>query len=226
MIRPDPRAHWDNAYATKGEAGVSWFEDTPAVSLELIGGWAGDSKQDLIDIGGGASRLVDALLEDGFHDVAVLDVSAAALNAAKARLGDVAASVDWICTDVTRWQPVRTYHVWHDRAAFHFLTEAADRKAYVGCMAAAVESRGIAIIATFALDGPERCSGLQVVRYDPAMLVGVFKEHFELVDHRQHLHTTPWGSTQSFQYCVFRRNKKHSEVMVRPKTPTSAHRSG
>jgi len=199
------KSHWEKAYADKGEAGVSWFEDRPEVSLELIAQVGGTPETSLIDIGGGASRLVDVLVADRWRSVTVLDLSQTALDAAKARLGDAAAQVQWIAADVTEWQPTAAYDIWHDRAAFHFLVEQAQRSAYVERLAKAVMPGGHAIIATFAPDGPERCSGLPVVRYDAASLASVIGPAFELVEERRHLHTTPWGSTQSFQFSVFRR---------------------
>lgn len=202
----DRQAHWNNAYTTKGESGVSWFEGAPAVSLDLFQKWGIIAGHSLIDIGGGASRLVDALLQGGIQDITVLDLSTTALDTAKARLGAAAATVSWVAADITRWQPSRTYDFWHDRAAFHFLVQADERAAYVERLGAAVKPRGIAVIATFAPDGPERCSGLEMARYDPAMLARVIGSTFELVDQCRHVHTTPWGSTQAFQFSVFRRN--------------------
>ncbi len=199
------RSHWDAAYRAKGEVGVSWFEDTPAVSLDLIRKYAPDPSSSLIDIGGGASRLVDALLDEGMKAITVLDLSPAALDAAKARLGARAGQVQWLALDVTQWEPDRTYDIWHDRAAFHFLTDAGDRGAYVERLIAAVKPGGYAIIATFAPDGPERCSGLPVVRYDAAALSGVIGSSFRLVEALRHVHTTPGNATQAFQVSVFQR---------------------
>ncbi|RLP25937.1 class I SAM-dependent methyltransferase [Mesorhizobium sp. YM1C-6-2] len=199
------RAHWDNAYATKGEAGVSWFEDVPAVSLELIRQAGAGPASSVIDIGGGASRLADALLREGVGRITVLDISPAALDAAKARVGAAADDIEWIAADVTEWKPERRYDIWHDRAAFHFLTEADARAAYVERLRTALKPGGHAVIATFALDGPERCSGLPVMRYDPAGLAEVLGPSFELVGQRRNVHTTPWGSPQSFQFSLFRR---------------------
>jgi ubiquinone/menaquinone biosynthesis C-methylase UbiE len=158
----------------------------------------------ILDIGGGASRLADHLIDLRFQDVTVLDLSEAALEAAKARLGSLAAQVHWIVADATVWEPQKAYDVWHDRAAFHFLTEDRDRAAYVARLERALKMGGYAIIATFALDGPERCSGLPVVRYDPASLGQTLGRAFQLVRTRRHAHTTPWGSDQSFQFSVFR----------------------
>ena len=199
------QAHWDSTYAAKGEMGVSWFEDAPALSLELIRRRGATKESSLIDIGGGASRLVDTLLGEGMHDIAVLDLSATALDAAKTRLGTASQNVEWITADITAWQPMRTYDFWHDRAAFHFLTEPHDRSAYIARLCAVVKPQGHAIIATFAPDGPERCSGLPVMRYDPAALARMVGRPFRLVDQRWHVHTTPWGSAQAFQFSVLQR---------------------
>jgi SAM-dependent methyltransferase len=202
------QAHWDRAYAEKGEAGVSWFQASPDPSLEIIHGLAGARPRrdlSLIDIGGGASRLVDALLAEGWRDLAVLDLSAEALEAARVRLAAAAAGIDWIRADVTEWQPARRYDVWHDRAAFHFLTEAADRARYRAALLAALKPGGHAIIATFAPDGPERCSGLPVCRYDAPGLAAEIGPGFSLAAARHHLHQTPWGSSQSFQFSVLQR---------------------
>jgi 2-polyprenyl-3-methyl-5-hydroxy-6-metoxy-1,4-benzoquinol methylase len=205
VIGESRRGHWDKAYTDKGEAGVSWFEQRPDVSLELIAEVGGTPSSSLVDIGCGASRLVDVLVGQGWRSVAVLDVSAAALDTAKARLGDHAGGVEWIRADVTQWQPARRYDIWHDRAALHFLTDPLDRTAYVERVRDAVVPGGHAIIATFALDGPERCSGLPVVRYDAAALADALGQSFRLVGERRHVHTTPWGSTQAFQFGVLRR---------------------
>lgn len=197
--------HWENVYRTKGEREVSWFQETPSISLELIRSAGATRHSAIVDIGGGASRLVDALVDEGYEAVTVLDLSESALAAAKTRLGQAAARVIWIVADVVRWKPLRSYDVWHDRAAFHFLTDAADRTAYVECLREALRPGGHAIIATFALDGPERCSGLPVIRYDAASLGEVLGSAFNLVESRRHDHHTPMGSTQRFQFSMFRR---------------------
>jgi SAM-dependent methyltransferase len=199
------QAHWEGVYTQKGESEVSWFQENPAPSLELIEQAGATAASAIIDVGGGASRLVDNLIDQDFEHVTVLDLSDAALQAAKARLGGRASQVHWIRADATVWEPVKVYDVWHDRAAFHFLTEDRDRAAYVVRLERALKVGGHAIIATFALDGPERCSGLPVVRYDPVSLGQTLGRTFQLVDTRLHAHATPWSSTQSFQFSVFRR---------------------
>ena len=197
--------HWQKVYTTKSEGDVSWFQKEPAISLELIDSVRPSPDSVIVDIGGGASRLVDHLLARGFYNLAVLDVSDAALISAKARVGEAGKDVQWIATDVTRWQPNRTYDIWHDRAAFHFLTEAEDRKAYVARLRMALRPGGYAIIGTFAVDGPEKCSGLPVRRYDAAGLSSELGPGFALVEARRHGHITPWQSVQHFQFGVFQR---------------------
>jgi SAM-dependent methyltransferase len=205
MSTEDRHDHWQKVYTSKGENEVSWFQESPAPSLELIERAGANPASDIIDIGGGASRLVDALIERGFSAVTALDLSEAALATAKARLGARAKRVQWVAGDVTIWEPRQSYDVWHDRAAFHFLTEARDRAAYLSRLKKCLKPGGHAIIATFALDGPERCSGLPVMRYDAASLAEMLGEEFTLVETRRHLHSTPWHSTQQFQFSIFRR---------------------
>ena len=203
----DRSTHWDHVYATKGETEVSWYQDSPAISLAMIRAAGSDRDTAIIDIGGGASRLVDSLLQDGYRDVAVLDLSANALDAAKKRIGQAASTVDWIVADATTWRPTRTYDVWHDRAAFHFLTDPRDRAAYVQRLRSALKPGGHVIIATFAPDGPEKCSGLPVKRHDSASLAAELGRDFELIETRSETHHTPWNSTQAFQFSRFRRQK-------------------
>jgi 2-polyprenyl-3-methyl-5-hydroxy-6-metoxy-1,4-benzoquinol methylase len=198
------QAHWENVYTRKGESEVSWFQENPAPSLELIAEVAATPDAAIIDVGGGASRLVDNLIEKRFRNITVLDLSASALDAAQTRLGERSAKVHWIITDVTNWEPQQAYDIWHDRAAFHFLTEASHRAAYIERLGQALKIEGHAIIATFALDGPERCSGLPVVRYDAASLGQALGLGFMLIRTNRHEHATPWGSQQIFQFSVFR----------------------
>jgi SAM-dependent methyltransferase len=203
------QAHWENVYTTKGENEVSWFQQSPSPSLELIAQTGAVNHSAIIDIGGGASRLVDHLVEQGFEDVTVLDLSGAALAAAKTRLeshlGARAERVSWIVADATIWEPAKSYDVWHDRAAFHFLTDASDRAPYIARLGRGLKIGGHAIIATFALDGPEKCSGLPVARYDSASLGQTLGTMFKLVHTQRHEHATPWDSRQIFQFSVFRR---------------------
>jgi 2-polyprenyl-3-methyl-5-hydroxy-6-metoxy-1,4-benzoquinol methylase len=205
MTEADRHAHWQNVYQTRGEQQVSWSQPSPDPSLRLIEEFAPGKSASIIDIGGGASRLVDALHERGYRHLTVLDISEAALQSAKARLGADAASVQWIAADVTKWQSAQAFDIWHDRAAFHFLVDPRDRDAYIARLHQGLASGGYAIIATFALDGPEKCSGLPVQRYDHVALGKALGPAFALVHHQPHHHVTPWGAAQSFQLSVFRR---------------------
>jgi len=205
MSTLERQAHWQNVYQTKGDETVSWFQERPDISLDLIHATGVDAGASIIDIGGGASRLVDALIGEGFKAVAVLDLSEKALATAKARLGAKGAQVQWIVADVTSWQPPQVYDVWHDRAALHFLTEAKDRAAYAERISQAVRVGGHVIIGTFAPDGPERCSGLPVMRHDAATLGELLGAAFTLAETRRHDHRTPSGAIQKFQFSRFRR---------------------
>jgi SAM-dependent methyltransferase len=204
-METDRKDHWEAVYAIKDENEVSWFQDDPTPSLELIEQARPTPDSAIIDIGGGASRLVDALLERGQRRVTVLDISAAALDLAALRLGRRASQAQWIVADVTEWEPFRRFDIWHDRAAFHFLVDAQDRAAYIARLKQALRPGGHAIIATFATDGPEKCSGLPVNRYDPAGLARELGEEFALLDSRAHDHTTPSNSSQRFQFSIFRK---------------------
>jgi 2-polyprenyl-3-methyl-5-hydroxy-6-metoxy-1,4-benzoquinol methylase len=184
---------------------VSWFEAEPLLSLALIKIAGFGPEAVVIDIGAGASHLVDALLAAEQAGITVLDLSANALELARARLGRDAERVNWVVSDVTAWVPDRRYDVWHDRAAFHFLTDPADQKAYVDVLKEALKPGGVAIIGTFALDGPEKCSGIHVARHDAESLGRILGADFDLVETRRHSHRTPWLSTQQFQFSIFRR---------------------
>lgn len=201
----DRTKHWESIYRTRGERDVSWFEEVPTVSLQLIEAAGLSPGTCVIDIGGGESRLVDELLARGLHCLAVLDVSHEALVHTRARLGEAAQTVRWIEADVTGAWSLEPMDIWHDRAVFHFLVDPADRRRYVARLRETVKPRGSAIIATFAPDGPERCSGLPVVRYSPATLADELGDGFRLIESRLHQHPTPGGPIQSFQYSRFQR---------------------
>jgi trans-aconitate methyltransferase len=202
--------HWQRTYEAKAEQEVSWYQDSPEPSLALVTAAASSLAAPIIDIGGGSSHLVDHLLQRGYRKIAVLDLSSAALAKAKARLGAQAARVDWIVADIATWNPAERYEVWHDRATFHFMVTEADRAAYLARLRQALVPGGCAIIATFAPDGPEKCSGLPVTRYDPESLAATLGRDFTLVRSERHLHRTPWDAVQSFQFSVFRRQSETS----------------
>lgn len=201
----DRREHWNQVYTTKKDDAVSWHQKEASLSLELIRQCSLPSTAGVIDVGGGASRLVDGLIERGFQDITVLDISEQALSTAAARLGAVGANVSWVPADITTYTPVRTFDLWHDRAVFHFLTSPDDRAVYSQTLTTALTPGAHAIVSTFALHGPERCSGLDVARYDAEGLVRALGPAFDLVEARDEAHTTPWGSVQAFTFVRVRR---------------------
>jgi len=201
----EPRAeHWDDVYASKETDEVSWFQSEPERSLRHITAVA-DAERSVADIGAGASVLVDRLLDVGFHDLTVVDISAQALSAVRDRLGDRAHVVTFTCANVVEWQPGRTFDVWHDRAVFHFLTRPDDRASYVRLATSSVEPGGHLVLSTFALDGPTHCSGLEVARYDAASLAKVFGSAFSLIGADREEHRTPWDAVQPFTWVTLRR---------------------
>lgn len=200
----ETKNHWETVYRTKQPTEVSWFEETPALSLELVRAYAGPQDA-IIDIGGGASRLTGELLADGFTDLTVLDISGEALTVARKAFGDGGARVEWIEADIRHWQPQRRYALWHDRAAFHFLTNPVDQRAYAETLKRAVSPGGVAIIATFAPDGPKMCSGLSIVRHDAESILGVLGPEFAIAETRRHEHRTPKGAVQRFQISALKR---------------------
>jgi trans-aconitate methyltransferase len=205
MSEASSKDHWEAVYAASDETGVSCFQDSPLPSIELIERLKPTKDTRVIDVGGGASRLVDALLERGVRRPTVLDISQGALDLACLRLGRSASQAQWIVEDVTEWEPSSRFDIWHDRAAFHFLVEASDRAAYIARLKQALRPGGHAIIATFAPDGPEECSGLPVYRTDAKGLAKELGEAFTLVEARTHDHVTPKNSSQHFQFSVFQR---------------------
>ena len=205
MSQLDRRAHWDQVYAGHAPDEVSWFQARPATSLALIGRSGAGPGASIVDVGGGASLLVDALLDAGFQRLTVLDVSENALSVARQRLGSRAGEVTWLASDVTRWRPATSFDVWHDRAVFHFLVEPKDRQDYRAAMTAALKPGGQAIIGTFASDGPDRCSGLPVEKYEPESLAAALGAGFQLIDSLHEEHLTPSGKAQRFQFSRFRK---------------------
>jgi len=200
-------APWENVYSTKATSAVSWFQPHADLSIRLIRSTEVSLRASLIDVGGGASTLVDDLLADGFDHLSVLDLSGAALNAARRRLSARADLVRWLEADITQVVlPAHAFDVWHDRAVFHFLTTPEDRAAYMKNVVRAVKPGGHIIVATFAENGPLQCSGLPVVRYTAEALHAEFGEAFRLLKHETEAHRTPIGAEQQFVYCHCRKN--------------------
>ncbi len=198
----DVQSHWEHIYQTKKPSQVSWYRAHLEKSLELIVLAAGSRDASIIDVGGGESTLVDDLLDRGYRRFSVLDISQTAIDVTRKRLGDCADQVTWLAGDVTSMElPKHRYDVWHDRAVFHFLTNPADRTAYVRQVGEAVKPGGHVIVATFGPEGPLKCSGLDVVRYDAETLHDQFGAQFQLVKHLSELHQTPFGTNQQFLYC-------------------------
>ena len=206
-------AHWDKAYSS-GETTRSWYQPEPALSLRMFAA-AGVSDQDsVIDVGGGASTLVDALLARGFRDVTVLDISTAGLQAAQRRLGSQAEDVDWLTADVLTWRPPRLYQTWHDRAVFHFLTTNQDQQRYLRTLHAATAPTATAVFGCFAPDGPERCSGLPVARYDRQELAAKLGSSWIEISDTREEHITPAGVIQPFTWAVFRRQPSRADPLL------------
>lgn len=198
----DPKRHWETVYGTKAPEVVSWYRPHLETSLALIERAADGYSASIIDVGGGESTLVDDLLARGYWNITVLDISQTAIEVTKKRLKNLAAGVQWITADITKAElEHNAYDVWHDRAVFHFLTSADQRVAYVEKVAQAVKTGGHVIVSTFGPEGPSRCSGLEVMRYDAESLHGEFGVRFRLVDSSKELHRTPYGTTQQFLYC-------------------------
>lgn len=197
------RDHWNRVYETKTVDSVSWFQTRPGLSLKLIAASGICKDAAIIDVGGGASVLVDHLLEFGYTNLSVLDLAGAALKASRSRLGAKAAAVEWIKADIATFEPPRRYALWHDRALFHFLTDTSDRAGYVATLRKALQPGGTVIIATFAPDGPPKCSGLDVVRYDVDSIAAELGEGFQLLETLRETHVTPGKAEQKFNYFRF-----------------------
>jgi 2-polyprenyl-3-methyl-5-hydroxy-6-metoxy-1,4-benzoquinol methylase len=202
------KQHWENIYSTKDANSVSWFQPHADLSLKMIQDTIVPYDAGVIDVGGGASTLVDDLLQQGYSNLTVLDLSAAALALTQTRLGERAQQVNWIDANITEVSlPTQAYQLWHDRAVFHFLTTHDDRRAYIDVMSRALTKNAHVIISTFAEDGATKCSGLDVVRYSVASLQHELGALFTLVHSEEEFHPTPFGTTQKFIYCHFRFNK-------------------
>jgi|SRR6185503_3063517 len=201
------KTHWEHIYESKAPTQVSWYQEHAQFSLQYIQNTGIRKTGHIIDVGGGTSTLVDDLIGDGFQHISVLDVSGAALRLTQQRLGAQANHVKWIEADITQADlPHQAYDLWHDRAVFHFLTQAEDRQRYVEVVRHAVRTGGHVIVATFAPDGPDRCSGLEVVRYSPGSLHSEFGDGFDVVDSARETHQTPFGTEQKFIYCYCRKD--------------------
>jgi SAM-dependent methyltransferase len=201
----DTKKHWENIYTEKKPTEVSWYQPNPGMSLKLIGETGVLKESRIIDVGGGASLLVDRLLDQGFKHVSVLDISEKALQQSRQRLGPLAEKVNWIVADITVFAPDLTYGLWHDRAVFHFLTEKSDREKYAACAAKAIPPGGYLILAAFAKDGPNQCSNLTVRQYDAGLVREEFGAGFEIAREEAETHQTPWGKGQRFNYYLLRK---------------------
>ena len=197
--------HWEGVWATRSTTEVSWYEREPATSLRVIGALGLGVSAPIVDVGAGASSLVDCLLAEGFRDLTVVDVSPRVLDEVEARLGDRAAAVTFVVHDVLTWEPDRRFDLWHDRAVFHFLVDITDQDRYVRLAAQAVQRGGAVVVAGFAEDGPPSCSGLPVCRRSASDLAATFKPFFTPITHEREEHVTPAGTVQPFTWTTLRR---------------------
>ena len=204
---PDWKSYWENLYAEKDPGSVSWQQSHPQHSLSLVQDTGIGNTASIIDVGGGTSTLADHLLEAGYRDITVLDISRTAIRQAQERLGDRSQQVTWIEDDITCYSPARKFDIWHDRAVFHFLTNDHDRACYLETLLKALKPHGQVIIATFSHSGPDQCSGLDVVRYSPQALNQALGLKLRLVETFTEEHHTPNGGVQQFIYCRFLRNE-------------------
>ncbi len=203
------REHWQKVYATSPSHQLSWYQPSPVRSLQLIRRLQLPRDARIIDVGGGVSTLVDALLADGYRNLAVLDIAEESLEQSRRRLEEASARVNWIAADITKFNPDEPWDLWHDRAVFHFLVDEAQRAGYRMAFDAGLRAGGHAVMATFGLAGPPQCSGLPVQRYDPAALRDALANDLELVSESDEVHLTPGGAKQQFLYCTFRRQARN-----------------
>ena len=201
----DRKTHWQKIFLEKSPLDVSWYQKEPKLSLELIRCTHVASNDAIIDVGCGASVLVDHLCKECFTNLAVLDISENALASTKKRLGDSAKSIEWFVADITQFDAPHKFSLWHDRAVFHFLTDHSDRKNYVKTLKNSLRPEGHLIIATFAIGGPEKCSGLEIVQYDSEKMIAELGDNFKLVEERKEVHITPANKEQKFNFFLFRR---------------------
>ena len=206
------KKHWGDVYQEKSPSELSWYQKVPKLSLELIRCANVASNDAIIDVGGGASVLVDYLSKESFTNLTVLDISENAIAMAKKRLGDTAKSIEWIVSDITQFDTSQKFSLWHDRALFHFLTDTSDREIYVKALIKAIRTEGHLIIATFATGGPEKCSGLEIVQYDSEKMIAELGDNFSLVEERKEIHITPANNEQEFIFFHFLRvpNKRYT----------------
>ena len=202
----DRKCHWNGIYDQKKMDEVSWFQKTPSTSIELIKSLNLDLNASIIDIGGGDGFLVDHLISMGFKDITVLDISLSAINKAKKRLGNKSSDVNWIVCDVSEFVPQKKYDLWHDRAAFHFLTEKNEIKHYKETAEMTIKKNGALVIGTFSKNGPLKCSGIEISQYSQADLSSLFKDKFQLNKSFQIDHKTPFNTLQNFTFCSFIKN--------------------
>ncbi|MEZ4858110.1 MAG: class I SAM-dependent methyltransferase [Flavobacteriaceae bacterium] len=201
----DRKNHWENIYKTKDLKEVSWFQPKPETSLEFFKHFKIPTTARIIDIGGGDSFLVDYLLDLGYQDISVLDISHAAIERAKQRLGDKALNVKWIVTDVTTFKPTETYDFWHDRAAFHFLTDELDISNYLNTAKQNIHANGLLVLGTFSEQGPKKCSGIEIKQYSETTMTHRLKDFFEKIQCLTVDHKTPFNTVQNFVFCCFRK---------------------
>lgn len=205
MDRAERKAHWEHIYQTKELSAVSWYQPRPQTSLDLIAQFALSPEAKIIDVGGGDSLLVDHLLQEGYGNVTVLDISEAAINRAKARLGEAADRVRWIVRDITTFRPEEQYDCWHDRAAFHFLTGEQDIAGYLEAAREGIVPGGALVVGTFSESGPGKCSGITVKQYNEAAMTRCFAPSFRKVSCLTTVHETPFATEQQFLFCSFRK---------------------
>jgi len=201
----DSKAHWDNIYKDKSFTDLSWYQLRPNISLDLINRAHVPLDESIIDVGGGLSSLVEYLSEAGYRKLAVLDISSNAIASLQHRLGEKALQIEWFAMDVKDFRSEHTVALWHDRAVFHFLTDKADREKYIKVLHRTLSENGYLIIATFSLDGPRQCSGLDIVQYDAAKLQAELGDSFEMVEQQAELHITPSDAQQKFNYFLFKK---------------------
>ena len=197
--------HWENVYETKSDQEVSWYQEIPITSLNLINSLSLDKEDSIIDIGGGNSNLVSELSNKGFTNLSVLDISAKSLERTKSKLGQKSTEIQWIVSDILEFQPQQQYNLWHDRATFHFLIQENDVLQYVNIVSKAIKKGGFLIVATFSTSGPKKCSGLEITQYSKEKLQSLFHESFELIQSFEEVHKTPFETEQNFVYIIFKR---------------------